>query len=117
MKEFMEKKPRARKRDWQTEKTKKKISAAIQANHALTILERVGECAMGETDMTQAQLKAASIYVNKHIPDRTFVETKQEQRSPEEIRAEMVIKFGEEKTRLLLGEEHTKPKLVVNNEA
>jgi hypothetical protein len=46
---------------------------AEKGSRVLAVLERIGACAMGESEMTKAQLTAAQLYLRKYVPDLTSV--------------------------------------------
>lgn len=106
----------------QHEKAREKIQVT-------QIINRLQNFALGVegVEMTPARVKACQILLAKKMPDLTAsdITTHQEDRSFEEIRTEMVGKFGEDLTALQLGEitpdEYARrvaarrPKLVVSN--
>lgn len=96
----------ARKRTYQTEKTREKIRIT-------QIVNRLQGHVEGKVDMSSTQIAAAKILLGKTMPDLSAADItnhEADERSYEDIRAEMVKEYGEAKTRILLNE---KPDLKV----
>lgn len=89
----------ARKRKYQTESTRQKIQATQLVNR----LHKIG---MGTVNATPAQVTAIKTLLAKVLPDLTSsdITHHNDERTFEEVRAEMVSSYGEAITRLLLGE-------------
>lgn len=98
----------ARKRKYQTEKTKEKIRATM-------LIDRLQRFAMGEDsprgdkiDLNANQVKAIIDLLDRSglVPkvSEAIVTNRKEDRSYEEIREEMVTRYGEDMAKLILGE-------------
>lgn len=90
----------ANKRRYQTEKTREKIRTT-------QIVNRLNKFVDGEVEMTPAQVTAAKILLDKTLPNLSQADVTtniEDTRSYEEIREEMVRRYGEERTRMILGE-------------
>lgn len=89
-----------RKRKYQTEKTREKIRVA-------QIVNRLNDFVDGKVEMSAGQVTAAKILLDKTLPNlsQADVTTHEETRTYEDYRRELVAKYGEKRTRLILEEE------------
>ena len=90
----------ARKRKYQTEQTREKIRVT-------QIVNRLNDFVDGKVEMSASQVTAAKILLDKTLPNLSQADvttTHEESRTYEDYRAELVARYGEERTRLILGE-------------
>src|SRR3990172_3625887 len=92
---------RARKRTYQTDKTREKIRASMLVN-------RLQDHVEGKAEMSSTQVKAASVLLAKTLPDLTSADIhnsrQDESRTYEDIRLELIREHGEPLALLLLKE-------------
>ena len=84
---------------YQTERTREKIKATQLVNR----LQKIG---MGDLNVTAAQVNAINILLRKVLPDlsESNITHHEEEKSYAENRSEMVVMYGEAKTKLLMME-------------
>ena len=78
----------------------RRFQISIDRERATKLANRLDACAMGEVEMTDVQVKAAKILLDKLVPNLTAVQHSGDEESPVAIRKiERVIVNGKPETR------------------